>query len=215
MASEVPEASWPRVWTGLTIVGSSVVLFVLALVAFAILYALVTEELIIDGSGTTAGQGPLDTASVGSAALDYIRVLLLTLVAAAVSTLGLAACFFLDSLMLYWLCRTAGGGRGRTGEFRPDFKVHCYLLSLVVVPVTVVSTAVSLVPLAGACVSFVLSIYGIFLQYYALRASMQLTRSNARTVLVLAFVLTFVLVVALIVVLAVLSALSSRLFGAQ
>lgn len=145
--------------------------------------------------------GPIASPVMGPAALgsgigvlapirkgDYVLWLWL----AVLTPLAIYIGFFVGALFVYRVCRVVGGV-GRTGLFASDFKVHAYLLSLVAVPVSVLSSAVSLIPNAGSYASSGIIIYSFFLQYLAIRASMQLSRSKAQRVIMIEIVAAVVL----------------------
>lgn len=151
LASEVPGASWRRVWIGLAIV--SVMNVIVQLMSL----------------------------------IPSLRGPVWIVISAIAGVVG----FFLGTLFVYWLCRSVSGV-WRTGRFGQDFLVLSYLLSLVAVPVSLVMSLFSIVPSAGWCASFIVALYGFRLQYFAIRASMQMSRGNARTVIIIEFVLLIV-----------------------
>lgn len=224
MASEVPAASWRRIWLGISVATLVSVLlqWVLRTIyignSFSSIFNSTAAGTVSSGSagsGTTGASGvggngiPLPMSSTLASMLDFMQGPLLTLIMGLVTSAG----FFLSALFLYWLARKFGGV-GRTGKFGQDFRVHAYLLSLIAVPLSTVSGAVALVPVVGYLVALLLSLYAIRLQYFAVRASMQLTRSKAQNVIIVEFVLSFLLssVLVFIVFAIVLSGVFSEVF---
>jgi hypothetical protein len=200
MASEVPGASWSRVWIGL---GAVAVVAVLTSLIRALYISAALSPMINGSTGATSASGFLrDTASglVGFATGPLIIGLALVAIPG----------FFLGALFLYWLCRIVGGV-GRTGKFGPDFKVHAYLLSLVTVPTSIVSNIASAIPVVGSFLLLPVSVYVIFLQYFVIRASMQLTRNRAQRVIIIEIVIGVVL--GTIITIVILSVMLSSVFG--
>lgn len=209
LASEVPGASWGRVWLGLGLV----LLASLLSGTVSILFSLAAQKVGLGGLST--GIGTLFTlpslfGNKGSLSIDVPT--------AIAATGGLAAgsivMFFLSTLYLYWLCGRFGG-QGRTGRFGEDYKVHAYLLTLISVPTSLASSLFALVPYVGSAAGMAVGLYAIFLQYLAARASMQLPRSQAQLAMIV-YVLTTVVIggiIAFFVMLFVLNAMFTNLLS--
>lgn len=199
MASEVPGASWSRILLG--VAAASLISVVFSLLQGILLGSLSSQV----GSASRSGTGALLPART----FDFGVWLLGAILTPVAVYIG----FFLGTLFLYWLCRIFGGV-GRTGQFGPDFKVLSYLLSLIAVPISVINGFLSLIPVVGSLASLGVSVYSIVLQYYAIRAAMQMSSSKAQRVIITLIIVGLVLgVVLVIIILMFLAAEISSVFG--
>jgi hypothetical protein len=87
--------------------------------------------------------------------------------------------FFLGALFLMWVARLFGG-RGRTGSFKEDFLVHCYLLSLVYTPLRTVMGLLGIIPLVGGLVGLLAYCYHIYCAGVTLQVSHGLNQGRAQ-----------------------------------
>lgn len=223
-ASEVPGATWARIWLGLGVMTVAYTLLQLLIRAlfFGDAYSRIFSTVMTGSpgaggsSGSPAGVGsgasgttiPAPLRAIFTNVLDFMQGPWLPIINVLLTVAG----FFLGALLLYGISRLFGGV-GRTRRFGPDFKVFAYLYSLVSVPLGLITSALALVPVAGGCVGFLLAIYSIRLQYFVVRASMQMTRSKAQSVIIAEFVLWFALgiIITVVVFTIALSALFSSM----
>jgi uncharacterized protein (DUF983 family) len=194
-ASEVAGASWPRTW---------IAMLTVTIVNLLVLVASVLISKAMFGNLPTSATGGAESGATTSVPWTFVSVPVIFdfVVGPAVlvgSGVAIIVSFFLNTLLTYWLCRRFGG-IGRTGRFGPDFKVHAYLLSLVSAPLSLATSLASLVPYLGSFGGLAFSLYGFLLQYYAIRASMQMARNNARIVIAVQFAISFVLSFIIIIV---------------
>lgn len=91
---------------------------------------------------------------------------------------------FLIMVGLMHVAAQALGGQG-------DMGVMAYLVSTYHVPLTIISAVVALIPFLGGCISFLLSIYGIVLAYFAAQANYGLTSGKAIVVALVPLIIGF------------------------
>ncbi len=91
------------------------------------------------------------------------------------------------------------GGQG-------EYARYAYLSAAISAPLSIASAVISGVPIAGACISIFVSIYGLVLTFFAVKANYNLSTGRAigvviapTVLLILLFVLLFVLLIALAV----------------
>jgi hypothetical protein len=85
--------------------------------------------------------------------------------------------FFVIGVALVHIVAKALGGEG-------DMGVMAYLLAIVSAPITIASAVFGFIPLLGPCVALLLSIYGLVLNYFAIKVNYSLTSGKAIAVLV-------------------------------
>ncbi len=91
------------------------------------------------------------------------------------------------------------GGQG-------EYARYAYLSAAISAPLSIASAVISGVPIAGACISIFVSIYGLVLTFFAIRANYNLSTGRAIGVLltpVLLLIVLFVLLIAVVVTIAV------------
>lgn len=93
--------------------------------------------------------------------------------------------FLIGAGILYLFARMLGG----TGEFGN----FAYLIAVAQAPLSILQALLSLIPMMGPCLVFILSIYGLVLAYYAVKVAHSLTAGRAITVLVLPLVIVLAL----------------------
>jgi hypothetical protein len=79
---------------------------------------------------------------------------------------------FLIGSGLYWLIAKLLGGTG-------SYENQTYLLGTFTAPLMIVNGIVSIIPIAGGCVAFLISIYTLVLTYFALKVSHDFTSGKA------------------------------------
>jgi hypothetical protein len=79
---------------------------------------------------------------------------------------------------------------GGTGEFEEQ----SYLLATFSAPLTIVSSVLGVIPLAGPCLSFFLGIYQLVLTYFAMKVSHNMTSGRALGVVLTVIILLLCLV---------------------
>ncbi|HEY0072371.1 MAG TPA: YIP1 family protein [Chloroflexia bacterium] len=87
--------------------------------------------------------------------------------------------FFLGALFLMAMARIFGG-RGRAAGFKENFLVHCYLLSLVYVPLRTAMALLGIIPFVGATVGVLAYYYQVYCSGVTLQVSYGLSRSRAQ-----------------------------------
>jgi hypothetical protein len=124
---------------------------------------------------------------------------------ACVGLIAVPLSFYLSNGLNYLGAHVLGG----TGEFG----TQAYLMSLFVVPLGMVASLVSLVPLAGGCISFLVGIYVIFLNVRLNKAVHQLTTGRAIVAAIWPLVLIPLVACAIIGVLLVLGPVIGNVFS--
>lgn len=75
------------------------------------------------------------------------------------------------------------------------FGVFAYMVAAFQAPLGIVSAVLGLVPFLGGCISFLLSIYGLVLTYFAVKANYGLTDGKAIAVVLIPFLVLLFLAV--------------------
>jgi hypothetical protein len=94
--------------------------------------------------------------------------------------------FFVIGVVLLHAVAKALGGVGEMGTI-------AYLLSLINAPITIVGAILAFIPLLGACVGFLLGIYALVLNFFAIKANYNLETGRAIAVLVVYILVATVL----------------------
>lgn len=89
-----------------------------------------------------------------------------------------APILFLIGSGIYFLLAKLFGGTG-------NFEEQTYLLAASAAPITIVSSLVGIIPLLGGCVGFLLFIYQLVLNYFALKVTHGLTSGKALAVVLI------------------------------
>lgn len=118
-----------------------------------------------------AQMGPMMSTMMGSAGL------------AAIITVPV---FFLIGTFITHLIAKLLGGQG---EYSP----YAYLASTYQAPITMISSILAIIPFAGGCVSFLLSIYSWVLTYFAVKVNYNLTSGRALAVVLIPLAIVIVL----------------------
>ncbi len=100
------------------------------------------------------------------------------IVGAFCGALIIAPIFFLIGSGIYFLIARLFGGTG-------TFEEQTYLLAASAAPITIISGLVGIIPLLGGCVGFLLAIYQIVLNYFALKVTHGLTSGKALAVVLI------------------------------
>jgi hypothetical protein len=138
------------------------------------------EQLLNDPSMDPAmrqlmqDMGPLMVGGGGIAAI---------LISAVVTVIVTPIAFLIGSGFYFLIAKLFGG----TG----DFATQTYMLAMVQAPIGIITSALNVVPLLGACVSFFVSLYSIVLSYYALKVSHRLSSGAALGVVLTPIVIIF------------------------
>jgi hypothetical protein len=143
-----------------------------SILVYAVISAILTALSVLVGGGLQVlsrlpefGQRPESGAAFG-AGLGGVVVCY-----ACLGLIAVPLSFYFSNGLNYLGARVLGG----TGSFG----TQAYLMSLFVVPLGIVTSLVSLVPLAGACLAFIVGVYVIFLNVRLNKAVHQLTTGRA------------------------------------
>jgi hypothetical protein len=177
-----------------------------SILIYAVVDAILTALSALVGGGLQAlsnlpefGQRPelgaTYGASLGGVVLCY----------ACVGLIAVPLSFYLSNGLNYLGAHVLGG----TGKFG----TQAYLMSLFVVPLGMVASLVSLVPLAGGCISLLVGIYVIFLNVRLNKAVHQLTTGRAIVAAIWPLVLIPLAACAIISVLLVLGPVIGNVFS--
>jgi hypothetical protein len=96
----------------------------------------------------------------------------LGIVFAFIGSLIFAPLGFLIGSAIYFLIAKVLGGEG-------SFERHTFALSTFTAPLLIVNGALGIIPVLGACLSFVVYIYQIVLTYFAMKVAHNLTSGKA------------------------------------
>lgn len=107
--------------------------------------------------------------------------------------------FILGNLLLYGIARLFGG-RGLGATFLQSFLIFSYLLAIIDTPLYVLSDLANLVPYAGDCLSFLITIYSFYLTWFALQVALQLDGRRAFRVIILFVLLVIVVILAALII---------------
>jgi hypothetical protein len=156
--AERPGADYRKVWVGILIyaVVGAVAVFLGQVISAAMQVALVPA----------LGGGSLDETTLGAG-----FSLILALVIAVFTFFASLASLWISS-GIYWLSSRAFGAQG-------TYKDQTYLLSLVFVPLGLVSALLSILPFLGAFIAAAVGIYGIVLTVFALQATHEVSGARA------------------------------------
>ncbi len=101
--------------------------------------------------------------------------------------------FFLIGAFIVHLLATVLGGKG-------DFGKLAYLIAVYQAPLTIATAVIGLIPFLGGCVAALLGIYGLVLEYFAVKVNYNLASGRAIAVVLipLAIVVALVFCVALV-----------------
>lgn len=110
----------------------------------------------------------------------------------------LSPLFFLIGVGIIHLLASVLGGKG-------DFGRYAYLSAAIGAPIGIVNAFLAFIPVVGGCVGFLLTLYSIVLNYFAIKVSCSLTSGRAIAVILipLVIVLAAVLCIAFVVAAAV------------
>ncbi|MFN8456366.1 MAG: Yip1 family protein [Anaerolineae bacterium] len=107
-----------------------------------------------------------------------------SIVGAFCAALILAPIFFLIGSGIYFLIAKLFGGAGA-------FEEQTYLLAAIAAPITIVSGVVGIIPFLGGCVAFLLTIYQLVLNYFAVKVTHNLTSGKALAVVLIPVAIFF------------------------
>jgi hypothetical protein len=163
--AEVGRASWAAVWFGLLVVG----------IASAVEYGVLAWEY----EGTFRNLEDLLRALKLDPALVSVFWELSFWGGPLRGFISPFVSFFLGALFLMWMARIFGG-RGRAASFGENFLVHCYLLSLVYVPLRTLMALLGIIPFLGATLGLLAYYYQVYCSGVTLQVSYGLSRSRAQ-----------------------------------
>ncbi len=106
--------------------------------------------------------------------------------------------FLIGTFITHLIAKLFGG----TGEYAR----YAYLNAAIYAPLNVVNALISGVPIAGSCIGVFVSIYGLVLTYFAIKANYNLTSGRAIGVLLAPLVLLVLLFVLLLIVIVAIAA---------
>ena len=110
----------------------------------------------------------------------------------AFSSIIMTPIFFLIGASLFYLIGRLFGGSGDLGRY-------AYLLASFQAPIGIIGAILGLIPVAGSCLSLILSIYGLVLTYFATKVELNLTSGRAIAVILTPVIVFFVLIFCLVV----------------
>jgi hypothetical protein len=159
--AEIPRANWTSTLIGVAVV--AIVSAIMSLLAFGATAAMMgpftdmlrQQDPSFDPNTLTQFYGG---AGVGGAISAFIFTFIT---------------FFLGAGLLWLVARMLGG----TGS---DFMTHSYLLSLSYTPTRVIASILSIIPIVGGLVGFVLTIYQLYLAGLAMQASQRMQPGRAQ-----------------------------------
>src|SRR5437588_10572109 len=183
-AEEMGKASWDIVW---------VQLIFLAIISTILSYL----ATLISGTNLNT---PTGGGSVNPALLQSIRSITLGITFGQIILVPLF--FFIGMAIIYGLAR-AFGGQGK-------FLTQSYTYLLCDVPLGIVSSLVSLIPIAGGFIALLIGIYRIVLAIFAVMAVHRLSGGRATGVVLIPIGVVLLLACALIVVIIALAAAAVR-----
>lgn len=102
--------------------------------------------------------------------------------------------FLIGTFILHLLAKMLGG--------QGEYSTFAYLASTYQAPLTIASSILAVIPVLGGCVSFLLTIYGYVLSFFAVKANYGLTSGRALAVVLIPLVLVFLLAICAAVVVA-------------
>jgi hypothetical protein len=105
---------------------------------------------------------------------------------AAVANIVLMPIFFLIGAGILHLIATVLGGKG-------DYGRYAYLLATFYVPLSIVASVISIIPVLGGCVAMLLSLYEIVLAFFATKVNYRLTDGKAIAVVLAPVILVVLL----------------------
>jgi hypothetical protein len=85
---------------------------------------------------------------------------------------------FLIGSGLYWLIAKLLGGTG-------SYEGQTYLMATYTAPLMIINGIVTVIPIAGGCLAFIIGIYNLVLTYFALKVSHDFTSGKAITTLLI------------------------------
>lgn len=171
--AEMPKASWIKVLVGVALV--AVVGFIVNLIfasAAASTYNTIIDQLRAQGNANVDQLNNYRWAFGGGSAFGALISPFIT--------------FFLGAAVQYALAKMLGG-QGN------DFMVHSYLLSISYTPLRVVASILNIIPVAGGCVGFLLSLYQIYSAGLSMQASQRLQPGRAQLAAWIPLILLLVL----------------------
>lgn len=117
------------------------------------------------------------------------------MLAAATGSVGLAAIitvpvFFLIGTFILHLIAGMLGGQGEYSKF-------AYLVATFQAPLTIASSILSIIPVLGGCVGFLIAIYGYVETYFAVKAHYGLTSGRALAVVLIPLAILIILSICL------------------
>ncbi len=116
--------------------------------------------------------------------------------AGALAGIFLTPIFFLVGVGIIHLIAKVLGGQG-------DFGRYAYLAAAIGAPLSIITAFLGFIPVVGGCVSFILLIYSIFLNYLAIKVGYNLTSGRAMAVIAIPLIVGLVAVICIALVAAV------------
>jgi hypothetical protein len=113
---------------------------------------------------------------------------------------------FLIGSGFYWLVAKLLGGTG-------SYEGQTYLLGTFTAPLMIVNGVISIIPIAGGCIAFLISIYTLVLTYFALKVSHDFTSGKAIVTLLIPVLIGVLLACCIIV--SVMTMMGALLGGAN
>jgi hypothetical protein len=96
--------------------------------------------------------------------------------------------FFLIGTFITHLIAKMLGGQG-------EYSRYAYLNASFQAPLTMISSIVAIIPFLGGCVSSLLGIYGLVLNYFAVKVNYSLSSGKAIAVVLIPIILVFILAI--------------------
>ena len=88
--------------------------------------------------------------------------------------------FFIGMAILFVLAKLFGG--------EGNFETHTYLLATIFMPLSIITSAIGIVPVLGGCLALVISIYQLVLNYFAIKVAHNLSSGSAIAVVLIPIV---------------------------
>lgn len=158
--------------------------FLLSLVSLGTMGNLQREMMMQQGELPPELAGLFSTATMGG-----------MIGAISFASIFITPILFLIGMGFYHLLATMLGGRGEYGRF-------AYLTSTFQAPIMIANSLLAVVPLLGGCLSIVLGIYSMVLQYFAVKVGYGLSSGRAITVILIPITLFLGVVICAIIALA-------------
>lgn len=168
---------------------TAMIWIVIAAVVTAVLGFL--QSLLFAGTAASSMQQFIDMADLPPEVASQMEMLVSGGGMTALSGVGsfasiiLTPIFFLFSVGIFHLLATVLGGRG-------DFGKYAYLTATFQAPVSIIGGLLAFVPVVGACVGVLVSVYSVVLLFFATKVNYNLSAGRTVVAIILPLILIFV-----------------------